>query len=178
MQSLIKLKSSRWKTIIPVSVVGVMALSIFLFLFHLGDNRGYSPKQPIPFSHQKHAGRYKIPCQYCHVGVDKARHAMIPSMNICMNCHSMVKPDSPYIQKMKELYQKGDSFEWVKIHDMPDFVFFNHERHIAKDVPCQKCHGDIASMDRVYQVERLNMKFCIECHREKEAPTSCDTCHH
>lgn len=178
MQSFIKLKSSRWKTILPIGFVGLIGLLGVSFWYNLGNNAGYAPDQPIPFSHEKHAGLYKIDCQYCHSGADKARHAMIPSMNVCMNCHSVVKPDSPYIQKMKELIAKGDSFEWVKVHDMPDFVFFNHKRHIAKGVACETCHGDVKTMKKVTQMKKLNMGFCVECHRKEKAPTSCDTCHH
>ena len=178
MQESIKLKSSRLKTIVPILLgIGFVGLA-FSFWYDLGDNRGYSPEQPIPFSHKKHAGLYKMDCQYCHVGADKSRHAMIPSTNICLNCHSIVKGDSPYIQKMKELAAKGESFEWVKVHDLPDFVFFNHKRHIAKGIDCSKCHGAVEQMERVSQVEKLNMGFCIGCHRENKAPTSCDVCHH
>ena len=178
MQQLIKLKSSRWKTILPIGFVLFIVLGGVWFVYHLGDNRGYAPEQPIPFSHQLHAGQLKIDCQYCHANVDKSRHATIPSMNVCMNCHSVVKQDSPYIQKMKALIAQGDSFEWTKVHDMPDFVFFSHKRHIAKGVACETCHGDIRNMARVTQEKKLNMGFCVQCHRENKAPTSCDTCHH
>lgn len=161
----------------PLMVVGLAVVGGFLFWLKLGDNRGYAPAQPIPFSHKLHAGDLKVDCQYCHANVDKSRHATIPSMNVCMNCHSVVKPDSPHIQKMKELIEKGDSFEWVKVHDMPDFVFFNHKRHIAKAIACETCHGDVKNMQKVTQKEMLNMGFCVECHRENKAPTGCETCH-
>lgn len=178
MQQFIKLKSSRLKTILPLTVVGVLGLSGFWFWYNLGNNRGYAPEQPIPFSHERHVNQLKIDCQYCHTSVDKSRHATIPSMNVCMNCHSVVKPDSPHIQKMKALIEQGDSFEWVKVHDMPDFVFFSHKRHIAKGIACETCHGDVRNMKKITQAQRMNMGFCVECHRANKAPTSCDTCHH
>ena len=177
MQSWVKLKSSRWKTILPLGILAFVALSALYFIYNVGNNRGYAPKQPIPFSHRKHAGLLKIDCQYCHASVSKSRHATVPSMNVCMNCHKVVKTDSPHIQKMHELVKNGDSFEWIKVHDMPDFVFFNHKRHIAKGVACETCHGNVRSMDRVEQVQKMNMGFCINCHRENKAPITCDTCH-
>lgn len=178
MQSWVKLKSSRAKTILPLILLGLLAFGGFYFWYRLGDNRGYAPEQPIPFSHERHAGQLKIDCQYCHSAVDKSRHATIPSMNVCMNCHSVVRPDSPHIQKMKTLVEQGDSLEWIKVHDMPDFVFFSHQRHIAKGIACETCHGEIGKMRKVAQVKKLNMGFCVECHRKEKAPTSCDTCHH
>lgn len=177
MQGLIKLKSHWAKTVVPLAVVGFLGVGGFWFWLRLGDNRGYAPDQPIPFSHKLHAGDRKIDCQYCHANADKSRHATIPSVNVCLNCHSVVKTDSPHIQKMKDLEAKGYSLEWVKVHDMPDFVFFSHKRHIAKGVACEKCHGNVAKMVKVEQVELLNMGFCVECHRKEKAPTGCEVCH-
>lgn len=178
MQQLIKLKSNPLKTVAFLAVVASMVLGGFYFWVTLGDNRGYAPDQPIPFSHLLHAGDLKIDCQYCHASVDQSRHATLPSMNVCMNCHSVVKTDSPHIQKMKQRIENGDSLEWIKIHDMPDFVFFNHKRHIAKGIQCEKCHGDVKKMKKVKQVELMNMGFCVSCHQKEKAPTGCDTCHH
>ncbi|MBI4224643.1 MAG: cytochrome c3 family protein [Deltaproteobacteria bacterium] len=166
------------KTILPLALASGLGLGVFWFWYKLGDNRGYAPDQPIPFSHELHAGQLKIDCQYCHAAADQSRHATIPSMNVCMNCHSVVRIDSPHIQKMKTLIEQGDSLEWVKVHDVADFVFFSHKRHIAKGIACEKCHGKVERMQKVTQQERLNMGFCVECHRKEKAPTSCDTCHH
>lgn len=177
MQHFVKLKSSRFKTIFPLTLLAMLLVGGFFFWYRLGDNRGYAPEQPVPFSHQLHAGQLKIDCQYCHASVGKSRHATIPSMNVCMNCHSVVRPDSPAIQKMKETIEQGDSFAWIKIHDLPDFVRFSHKRHIAKGIACETCHGKVEGMQKVSQVEKLNMGFCVNCHREKKAPLECDTCH-
>lgn len=147
------------------------------FWWNLGNSVGYAPAQPLPFSHKIHAGDNKIPCLYCHTGADKGRHAQVPPMNVCMNCHSVVKTDSPWIQKLKSQYEKGEPLEWIKVHDQPDFVFFNHRPHIAKGVACESCHGDVKNMDKVQQVESLNMGYCLDCHRAKGAPTDCYTCH-
>lgn len=178
MQQFVSLKSKKIKTILPLTLIGLVAVGGFFFWLRLGDNRGYAPEQPIPFSHKKHAGDYKIDCRYCHTAVDQSRHATVSSMAICMNCHSVVKPDSPTIQKMKTLVAQGDSFEWIKVHDMPDFVFFSHKRHMAKGIACETCHGEVRGMKKITQVKRLEMAFCVECHRKEKAPTGCETCHH
>ena len=167
------------KGLIGVGVVLLSGVAVALnSWWHLGDNRGYSPEQPIPFSHKLHAGDNKIPCMYCHSNADKSRHATVPSMNVCMNCHKVVKTDSPLIQKLTELYKNNQTFEWTKVHDLPDFVFFNHKRHILKGIACQECHGPVQTMDRIEQGLKLEMGFCISCHRKNKVSTNCDTCHH
>lgn len=174
-----------------VLIAGGAAVS---FLFGLGYNVGYAPDQPIPFSHKLHAGTYKIECMYCHTSVEKSKHANVPSMNVCMNCHLVVKPDSPHIQKLKELYAENRAFQWVKVHDMPDHVYFPHNRHVQRGVQCETCHGDVASMDKVYQYGKLSMGWCLDCHRgvttpeylytdgqkpgTHVAPVNCNTCHY
>lgn len=177
MRDLIRLKKRALRIVIP-SALFLGGLGVFFFWLKLGDNRGYAPDQPIPFSHKLHAGDLKIDCQYCHSTIDQSRHASVPSMNVCMNCHSVVKPDSPHIQKMKDLVAQGDSLEWIKVHDMPDFVFFSHKRHIAKGIACETCHGEVRGMKKIKQVKMLEMGFCVECHRKEKAPTGCETCHH
>lgn len=164
----------------------VVAFLIFLaigggFAFALmpAKNQGYAPVQPIPFSHKKHAGLYNIPCMYCHIAVEKSRHATVPAMNICLNCHSVVKKDSPYIQKLTAAYNEGKPFPWIKVHDLPEFTYFNHRRHVARGLACQVCHGEVQEMERVKQYAPLTMGWCVNCHRQPQynAPTTCDTCH-
>jgi len=153
--------------------VGIVALCLgatVYAVFPVAHNQGYAPEQPIPFSHKLHAGERKIDCKYCHVGVTKGPHATVPAMNVCMNCHSVVKTDSPHIQKLKKHFDEGKPIEWVRIHEMPDFVFFNHKPHIDKGVSCSTCHGDVARMERVVQDKTLHMGFCINCHRGETAP--------
>lgn len=170
---------SKWKTILTALIVATLGFAAFYTLYNLGNSQGYAPEQPIPFSHQRHVAQNKIPCQYCHSQVDRSRHAGIPSMNVCMNCHSVVATDKPNIQKLRKLFEEGKSFEWVKVHDMPDFVYFNHARHIAKKVECKTCHGNVDQMARVEQVMPMTMGWCVDCHRtQKEpAPIQCTTCH-
>jgi len=142
--------------------------------------QGYQPVQPIPFSHRLHAGVNKIPCLYCHSSVDKSKTAGVPGLGVCMNCHTQVKAQSPLIRRIKKQYEQNLPIAWVKVHVMPDFVHFNHKRHVNFGVQCTQCHGDVASMHRVRQVEPLSMGWCVNCHRKPEhkAPIDCVTCHH
>ena len=164
-------------------VVGLIVLMAvagsFVYAVSPSKNQGYAPEQPIPFSHRKHAGQYNIPCMYCHVAAEKSRHATVPAMNICLNCHSVVKTDSPWIQKLTQYYKEGKPIPWIKVHDLPEFTYFNHRRHIARGLACQVCHGEVQTMDRVYQYAPLTMGWCVNCHRQPQynAPITCDTCH-
>ncbi|PIT98599.1 MAG: cytochrome C [Bdellovibrionales bacterium CG10_big_fil_rev_8_21_14_0_10_45_34] len=146
----------------------------------VGYNEGYQPDQPIPYDHAVHAGKLQIPCMYCHANADKSKQASVPSLNICMNCHSVVATDRPAVQKLREHYEKGVSVPWVKVHMLPDHAHFNHERHVRKGVACQECHGAIQEMSTVYQKSDMSMGWCIECHRKPEnnAPINCSTCHY
>lgn len=181
---------------IPVTLVLVLAGVIYIF--PSPSNQGYAPEQPIPFSHKLHAGQYKIDCRYCHFGAWKSQHAGIPPMNVCMNCHRVVKTDSPYIQQLTKAYHEGKPIEWVRIHELPDHARFNHRPHVMKGINCTTCHGEVAQMDRVVQKQPLTMGWCLSCHRGKDvpfeverlieegqkqedgsiAPSSCYTCHY
>ncbi len=172
-----------------VVVLGVIggALSLYVWAlstnqFVMGYNKGYMPDQPINFPHDVHAGTYKIDCKYCHVAVEKSRHATVPSLNVCMNCHGggLVKKDSPELQKLRDAYTSGKPVAWVKVHLLPDHVKFNHAPHIAAGKDCTVCHGNVAEMKKVEQVQSMSMGFCVNCHREPEnnAPTNCSTCHY
>lgn len=169
---------TKLKLLLSLIVVLVVGAAFWLALSP-SKNQGYAPVQPIPFSHKRHAGQYKIPCMYCHISVEKSRHATVPPMNVCMNCHKLVKTDSPHIQKLTELYNQGKPIPWIKVHDLPEFTYFNHQRHIARGVKCQKCHGEVEQMEKVKQVAPMTMGWCVNCHRQQDppAPTSCDTCH-
>ncbi|GIV22494.1 MAG: cytochrome c [Bacteroidia bacterium] len=137
----------------------------------VGLHKGYQPVQPVAFSHKTHAGEYKIACQYCHIGVEKGKSATIPSTNICMNCHTYIQEGSKYgkkeIAKIIESYETGKPIEWVRIHNLPDLVYFNHAQHVkVGGIACQTCHGPVEEMDEVYQYNDLSMGWCINCHRQ------------
>ncbi|UII24786.1 c-type cytochrome [Fulvivirga maritima] len=141
-------------------------------LFAVGIQQGYAPKQPIAFSHKIHAGQYEIDCNYCHTGVRKSRSANIPSPNICMNCHSAVKTESPEIQKIYAAIENDKPIEWVRIHNLPDLSYFNHSQHVkVGGIECQTCHGEIQEMEVVHQEALLTMGWCIDCHRKTDVNT-------
>lgn len=150
--------------------------------FSIGVQQGYQPTQPIAFSHQIHAGQYEIDCNYCHTGVRKSKAANIPSANICMNCHTAIKTESPEIAKIYKAIdydpstgEYGDNtqpIEWVRVHNLPDLAYFNHSQHVkVGGLECQTCHGPIEEMDVVYQYSTLTMGWCINCHRETNVNT-------
>jgi hypothetical protein len=151
-------------------ILVVFAVGGIAAYFPTASNEGYNPEQPIPFSHKLHAGDNKIACLYCHSGAEKSRHASVPSVNVCMNCHSVVKTDSPWIQQIRKHYAEGTPIEWIRVHELPDYVYFPHKRHVAKGVACQTCHGPVQEMARVYQFAPLTMGWCMECHRGQTTP--------
>ncbi|MFN8353311.1 MAG: c-type cytochrome [Spirosomataceae bacterium] len=136
-------------------------------LYGVGIHTGYAPKQPIEFSHKLHAGQYKINCNYCHTGVYKGKGANIPSANICMNCHGVIKRESPQIQKIYQAIEQDKPIEWVRVHNLPDLAYFNHAQHTnVGGVQCQQCHGEVEKMEVIEQRSSLTMGWCIDCHRQ------------
>ena len=155
--------------IITFLVIVLAAKNVIDGLYTVGVQQGYAPKQPIAFSHKLHAGEYEIACQYCHTGVEIGKSANIPSVNICMNCHSQIKTDSPEIQKLYTAQETGEPIEWVRVHNLPDLAYFNHSQHVkVGEVECQTCHGDIEDMTVVKQHAPLTMGWCIDCHRNTD----------
>ncbi len=173
-------KSPLFKLGLTVVTLVVVAGFAYLAKPPIGYNEGYQPEQPIPFDHSLHAGKYQINCMYCHNAVERSRHATVPALNVCMNCHRNVALDKPLIQKITASYNAKESIPWEKVHLLPDFVKFNHKRHVARGVQCQTCHGQVEQMKTMYQYQTLSMGWCIDCHRrpENNAPTNCDTCHY
>lgn len=166
------------KQILRIGVSSIILLFLLLYWWRQNQwNVGYEPTQPIPFSHKVHVQVNKIDCMYCHYNVERSIHASVPSSNVCMNCHNLIRVDRPAIQKLTELYNSGKPVEWIRIHRTPDHAYFSHKNHIAKGIQCTECHGDVANMDVVKQVKRLEMGDCVSCHRLNNAPTSCNTCH-
>ena len=129
---------------------------------------GYAPEQPVPYSHAVHVGKLGMDCRYCHSTVEQAGFAAIPPTQTCMNCHSVVRKDSPNLKAVQESWQTGLPVQWVKVHDLPDYAFFNHSAHVNRGVGCVSCHGRIDQMDVVSQVAPLSMGWCLDCHREPE----------
>jgi len=153
-------------------IVGVVFALVLLYVgvqsvMAVGLKQGYQPTQPIAFSHKIHAGENQINCAYCHTSVYKGKSANIPSANICMNCHSQIKTESPEIKKIYRAIERKQPIQWVRIHNLPDLAYFNHSQHTqVGGIQCQTCHGPIQNMEVVYQYSALTMGWCINCHRE------------
>lgn len=165
----------KWANYVPgvllLLVFTGLASVVFVFWYWFSPknlNVGYQPEQPIPFSHRLHAGELGLDCRYCHTQVDKAAHSNIPSTQTCMNCHSVIKKDSPHIKKLAESYENDEPIAWVRIHSLPDYAYFDHSRHVNSGISCVSCHGRVDQMEVVRQVEPLSMGWCLSCHREPE----------
>ncbi|MBZ5603741.1 MAG: cytochrome c family protein [Acidobacteriia bacterium] len=123
-------------------------------------------EQPVPFSHEHHAGGLGIDCRYCHTTVETSSFANIPATKVCMNCHQQMWAVAPDIEPIRESYRNGRSVLWTRVHDLPDFVYFDHSVHIHKGVGCSTCHGRVDRMPLTWQAESLRMKWCLDCHRD------------
>ena len=163
------LKSNAFLGLTAFIFTAIVLKAVIDGLFTVGVQQGYQPTQPIAFSHAIHAGQYEIDCNYCHTGVRKSKNANIPSPNICMNCHSSIKTESDEIQKIYAAVENNEPIQWVRIHNLPDLAYFNHQQHVSVgNIECQTCHGPIEEMDVVYQYAPLTMGGCINCHRDTD----------
>ncbi|MDO8681366.1 MAG: cytochrome c3 family protein [Acidobacteriota bacterium] len=205
------------------AVLGATLLATRLGAIRIpGNHQGYEPAQPMAFSHRLHAGELQVQCLYCHSGAEKSRHAGIPAVGTCVNCHRFVtapfgsvreeddvakkenrKPRLIVSPELRKLYdalavnpdgmqpiagRQPAPIRWTKIHNVPDFVYFDHRGHVASGVTCQQCHGPVETMERVRQVETLSMGWCVNCHRQVNqtgvagrsvyASIDCVTCHY
>ena len=125
-------------------------------------------QQPVQFSHKHHVGDDGIDCRYCHQTVETTASAGMPSTQTCMNCHSQIWADSPYLEPVRASWRENKPIEWERVHDLPEFAYFDHSIHVAKGVGCSTCHGQIDNMPAVFQENTLQMEWCLACHREPE----------
>jgi len=160
---------------VPLYILGTLALLtavIIGLLWYYGSPRylevGYRPPQPMEYSHKLHAGDLGMDCRYCHSQVEFSRHANIPSVKVCMNCHGIIGQDNPRLLPLREAWASGEPLQWIRVHDLPDFVFFDHASHLYAGVGCRNCHGRVDQMVRVTLVEPLSMAWCLDCHRNPE----------
>ncbi len=130
---------------------------------------GVAREQPVPFSHRHHSGELGLDCRYCHTSVEDSSSANIPPTQTCINCHAQIWADSPTLEPVRASYRSGESIQWVKVHDLPDFVYFDHSIHINKGIGCASCHGRVDEMNLVRQVSTLQMEWCVDCHRNPAA---------
>lgn len=162
----------KWSNLFPL-IAGLMVTGAGVsgvgFLWYFGSPKytdvGYRPKQPVAFSHRLHAGELGMDCRYCHASVERSHEANVPPTNTCMNCHTMIGTENEKLQPVRDSFKSGDPIEWIRIHKLPDYAYFDHSVHLRAGVGCLSCHGNIAEMDVVQQRHSLSMSWCLDCHR-------------
>lgn len=127
-----------------------------------------APEQPVPFSHKHHVSGIGIDCRYCHTSVEESAFAGIPPTKTCMNCHSQIWAEAPMLEPVRESFKTDKSIDWIRVYDLPDYVYFNHSIHVKKGIGCVTCHGQVDQMPLVRRAISLHMDWCLGCHREPE----------
>lgn len=159
----------------PASIAALVlvaggAVGSLLALDYAGFNqrRGETVEQTVPFSHEHHVAGLGIDCRYCHTSVEKSATAGMPPTSTCYNCHKIVWNEAPMLEPVRSSYRTGQPLEWTKVHDLPDFAYFNHSIHVAKGMGCATCHGPVQQMRLMRSAQSLQMRWCLECHRNPE----------
>lgn len=155
------------------TAIAVLAIA-FLPAAH---GQGNAPAQPVDFSHKLHAGNLKLPCKTCHSSPDPGETMTIAAVSRCMDCHSSIKAGSPEIRKLAEYAKNGAAVPWVRVYEIPSFVFFSHRVHLQAGNRCEDCHGPVATRDRLFREADLSMAGCMSCHKAKKASLDCGVCH-
>lgn len=169
------------RRILPVLVI-VVFFGIFILLtcslgYHWYRNKR-PPDQPIAFPHTIHATRLGLACNFCHIFVNRSRHAGAPPVEKCMTCHEVIATDKEEIKKLTRYWEQKQPIEWNRVYSVPDYVYFSHKRHVSAGVDCSECHGNVGIMEKVRRVSSLKMGWCVSCHKVRGAPLDCTTCHH
>ena len=152
-----------------VFIVGFVGWAGYqLDLSHYLTRQDVPRDQPIPFSHEHHVGGEGFDCRYCHTSVETSSFAGLPATQTCMNCHSQIWRTSPTLEPVRASFRTDQSISWTRVHDLPDFVYFNHSIHVAKGVGCESCHGRVDKMPLMMQAANLRMEWCLNCHRHPE----------
>jgi hypothetical protein len=159
-------RASLFILLATIALLGWLLLLLMRSDFVTGANANV--EQPVQFSHAHHVGGEGFDCRYCHTSVEQSSFANIPPTKTCMNCHSQIWLNATYLEPVRESFRSNRSIEWVRVHDLPDFVYFNHSIHVKKGVGCETCHGRIDQMAGIYQVNSLQMEWCLNCHRHPE----------
>jgi hypothetical protein len=158
---------SRLSILALVGFVAILgAVVAMLHLSGYNTNQGMYVEQPVQFSHKHHVAGEGIDCRYCHSSVEESAFANIPSTKTCMNCHSQIWTNAPILEPVRASFRDNKPLRWTRVHDLPDFVYFNHSIHVKQGVGCATCHGRIDEMPLVYQQATLQMSWCLDCHRD------------
>jgi hypothetical protein len=165
----------RWTNWLPIKVlicagitVGVISAGVAFYFTPKYTRVGYSPTQPVPFSHALHVGQLGMDCRYCHSNVEVSSHANAPSTQTCMTCHNSVQKENPKLKAVHDSWNTGKPVQWIRIHQVPDYAYFNHSVHVNRGVSCVSCHGQINEMEVVHHDQPQSMGWCLECHRHPE----------
>lgn len=159
------------RNLLGAGAIGGLVYAVLIVTYGFSPNAtdvGYQPEQPVPFSHRIHAGKLGMDCRYCHQDVERNAFAAIPATQTCMACHERILPESPRLVPVLESWASGGPVPWVKVHDLPDYAYFDHAAHVSRGVGCASCHGRIDQMEVVWQSKPLSMGWCLECHRNPE----------
>ena|SRR3569833_352233 len=159
---------SRLSIVGAVLAIPAIGVGGYLWNMSFGIDLKVPLEQPVEFSHKHHVADDGIDCRYCHTSVDKSSFAGIPPTETCMTCHSQIWKDSPLLEPVRESWRTGESIKWTRVHDLPDFVYFNHSIHIKKGVGCATCHGQVDDMPITWKENTLTMRWCLDCHRNPE----------
>ena len=148
----------------PIYLVALIAYGVTPEAIRIG----YQPKQPVPYSHALHVGKLGLDCRYCHNTVERSGHSAIPPAATCMNCHTRILADDVILDPIRTAAAGGEPIRWKRVHDLPDYVYFNHSAHVTRGVGCESCHGRVDHMVEVYQAKPLTMAWCLDCHRNPD----------
>ncbi|BDU75837.1 cytochrome c3 family protein [Mesoterricola sediminis] len=156
-----------FRRVVPAALLGgaTAALAVGWLTQPEALRRGAAPAQPLPFSHEQHAGQLAIPCLYCHAGAPRSPVAGLPGADLCMGCHRVTRVDRPAIQTLARMAERGEPLAWVRVHTLPDHVAFDHRPHLRAGFACQDCHGDVQDMVTLERRMNLRMGACLDCHR-------------
>jgi hypothetical protein len=149
-----------------IAILGAVGLALARSDYSTGV--GIVQPQPVQFSHEHHVSGLGIDCRYCHTSVEESSFAGMPSTHTCMTCHSQIWNESPQLAPVRESYRTGVPLAWTRVHDLPDFVYFNHSIHVQKGIGCTECHGQVDEMPLVWKAEPMTMEWCLECHRQPQ----------
>ncbi len=163
--------------VVALVLAAITAVGLQRQMFAPSQGYGGPYEQPIAFSHRLHAGEKRIDCQYCHTAARRSTSAGLPSVERCMGCHAYIAVRKPEIRKLADFWEKKQPIPWVRVHRLPDYVYFSHKRHVAAGVACQACHGPVQKMEAVYQHASLQMGWCLGCHQQPATPGQDQTGH-
>jgi hypothetical protein len=167
------------KVVIALHLVGGLAVAgVWYYATPKYSRVGYQPVQPVAFQHDIHVGQLGLDCRYCHSHVEVSGHSNFPDTQTCMTCHQQIQADNPKLQPIRDSWASGQPIAWVKIHNVPDYAYFNHSAHVNRGISCVSCHGQVNEMTVVYQAQPQSMAWCLQCHRNPASavrPLAADT---